>query len=78
MRRGRSSGSGGGVYRCVLEVPLVVRSQQGRAGRMLLLEMIVVKFRTPGRVAALLADVDLVTALLVSELELTTVHFATV
>jgi len=45
---------------------------------MLLLEMIVVKFRTPGRVAALLADVDLVTALLVSELELTTVHFATV
>ena len=55
-----------------------MRAQQCRTGRVLLFEMRVVLVRSPGRVSALLAHVDLVSALLVCELELAAVHLATV
>jgi hypothetical protein len=42
-----------------LEVPLVVELEQGRAVRVLVLEVEIVHFRLLRRVAALLANVDL-------------------
>lgn len=58
-----------------LEMPLVVELEQGWTVRMPVLEVHIVHFGFVGRVAALLADVDLCTALLVRVLVLDAVNF---
>jgi len=55
-----------------------VSSKQRRTGRVFVLEVGVVQLRSTSCVAAFLAHVDLVSSLFVREVELATVHLATV